>query len=105
MRPFSLGGPDNLLVEELGEIIVTPSANCRPRVIVSLTALYAWTGRKLLIFWSGVRQHRSKMMHQLGKVQQGTIELNCLPDYALGLGRAECIWSVSYIGPAGTCAP
>jgi transposase len=63
-----------------------------PQVVAFLEHLLRHLGGKLLVIWDGLQSHRSKMVKEFVRQQQGRIWLEFLPAYAPELNPVEYLW-------------
>ena len=71
---------------------VFPGAIRSAQVVEFLRHLSRHIGSKLLVIWDGLRSHRSKLVWEFVRQQQGRIWLEFLPAYAPELNPVEYLW-------------
>jgi transposase len=71
-----------------------PGAVRAPAIVAFLKALRRHLhGRKLLIVWDRLQEHRSRLVRDYVESQGGAIQIEFLPPYVPELNPIECIWS------------
>jgi transposase len=70
-----------------------PGSIRSPQVVQFLTHLLRHLDCKLLVVWDGSRTHRSRLVWDFVREQQGRLWLEFLPTYAPELNPVEYLWS------------
>ena len=69
-----------------------PGSIRSPQVVNFLTHLMRHLPGNLLIIWDGLKSHRSRMVRDYVKAQQGRLWIEFLPAYAPELNPVEYLW-------------